>query len=287
MSKVEVLERGNISIIKINNPPYNILSTDILEDLSESFKKMQGNKSTQAVVLKPDGIFSAGADINEIWAISQKEDKADGLQLLARVNRIVNFIECLGKPVIASIDGFCLGGGNEIAMACTARIASTRAEFGQPEITLGIMPGMGGTQRLPRLVDLQNALSLLITGNRIPANKALEIGLIDRLVQPSDLTKETKKLVDEVLAGKLTRQWQKYDQKEFVRITTSEEFQILMMSKTPDAPPMILEAVSRGMQMDLPQALELEQELFVDLVMTDSAIEKMNKSPLLKIKNGS
>ena len=162
--------------ITIQNPPMNFLSGEVLLQMLPILKMVEGDARTKALFITGSGLFSAGADVNDIWAIAQSGDKQKALELLAKANEVVNLVENLGKPTIALVDMFCLGGGNELAMACTARIATERAQFGQPEINLGIMPGMGGTQRLPRKISLKDALFMLLSGTLISAKDALGWG---------------------------------------------------------------------------------------------------------------
>ena len=134
----------------------------------------------RAAILTGSGqkAFAAGADINELNLL----DSVAGQRFSQRGNEILNFIENLGKPVIAAVNGAALGGGCELAMACTLRIASENARFGQPEVKLGLIPGYGGTQRLPRLMGKSRALEMLLTGDLVSAEEALRLGLVSRVV---------------------------------------------------------------------------------------------------------
>lgn len=287
--KAEVILRegklGILATVKFKNPPHNVLSAEVLNGLEEILANLKSDEKVKAVIIQPDGVFSVGANVDEIWDIAQSRDKVKGQELLTKVNNIVDSIENLGKPVIAAIDGYCLGGGNEIAMACTARIATTQAQFGQPEINLGIMPGMGGTQRLPRLVNLKKALQLLIIGNIIPANEALEIGLVDYVVSPEELPKQVILLVKDVLQKPIEREKKIFDSEEFERIVKSDDFTALIKTKSADAAEAIINVVRLGMAGSLEDGLKIEQKAFADLVMKESAVERMaEKMPHLRPK---
>ena len=181
------VERG-VGIVTLNHPPANALSRGLLTDLERAMANMARNKEVKAIVITGAGkMFAAGADIREIVEIESHEA---GERLTARGQAVFNKIERMSKVVIAAVNGlFCLGGGLELAMACHLRIAGDRSRLGLPEITLGIMPGFGGTQRLPRLVGTAKALELILTGGRIRAKEALAIGLVNQVVPEADLMK--------------------------------------------------------------------------------------------------
>ena len=220
-----------IAQVTINRPKVlNALNRRTLEELECAFFELQRDESVRVVILTGSGpkSFVAGADINELAGFSA----TDGALFAHRGQAVLNLIENLGKPVIAAIQGFALGGGMEIAMACHIRIASTAAKMGQPEINLGLMPGFGGTQRLARLVGEGRAMELVLTGEAIPAEEAFRLGLLNKLVAP-------EALMDTVLAlaGKLA-------QKSAVSLRYN------------------LEAVHRGLSMSLAEGLNLEADLF-------------------------
>src|SRR5687767_15234038 len=182
-----LIERdGAVAIVSLNRPKVlNALNSQTLTELASAMAAFKADAGVRAIVLTGSGekAFVAGADINELAVLSPvagKEHARHGQQ-------IFDSIEQLGKPVIAAINGFALGGGCELAMACTLRIAADTARFGQPEINLGLIPGFGGTQRLARLVGKSKAMELILTGNPIPASEALAIGLINRVVPAPDL----------------------------------------------------------------------------------------------------
>src|SRR5262245_21968565 len=176
-----LLERdGAIALVTINRPQVlNALNAQTLDELRRAALELKHDDSVRVVILTGAGAksFVAGADINELVAMSPESARELGL----RGQHVFGLFESLGKPVIAAINGFALGGGCELAMACTVRIAAEGARLGQPEVNLGILPGYGGTQRLPRLVGAGRALEMLLTGAPITADEAFRIGLVNRV----------------------------------------------------------------------------------------------------------
>jgi enoyl-CoA hydratase len=188
-----------IATLTVNRPDkLNALNDRVIEELGLAIDDLAENTDVGGVILTGAGrAFVAGADIAELDQHSALSAKA-----LARRGQIVfNRLEALHKPVIAAINGFALGGGCELAMACHIRIASDAAKFGQPEVKLGLTPGYGGTQRLPRLVGKGLALQLLLSGEMIDANEALRIGLVNRVVPGAELTAKTTELMKSILAN--------------------------------------------------------------------------------------
>jgi len=179
---IEKRENNTIWIFSINNPPANTLSVKILDDLAQSLDSFLMAAEAKVLILTGSGerAFCAGANINEIAAIKNPEQ---GVELARKGQRLCDKIENSDKPIIVAINGLCLGGGNELAMACHLRIASERAKFGQPEITIGIIPGFGGTQRLPKIIGASRARKMILTGDIISAQDAYEIGLVDEIVK--------------------------------------------------------------------------------------------------------
>ncbi|MGC2191532.1 MAG: enoyl-CoA hydratase-related protein [Candidatus Dormiibacterota bacterium] len=176
---------GKVAWVTIDHPPANVLSQGVLEGLRSAFSEVAADSALGAAVLTGQGdrFFVAGADIGEFVSLGAEGTRAniaDGQQLTLEMER-------QRFPIVAAINGFALGGGLELAMACDLRLASSGAKMGQPEILLGIIPGWGGTQRLPRLVGRGRALELLLTGAQIDANRALELGLVNRVVEPDQL----------------------------------------------------------------------------------------------------
>lgn len=178
--------RPDVAVVTINRPRVlNALNGQTLDELRRVMLDLKQDGGVRAIVVTGAGdrSFVAGADINEL----AKHTPTSGREHALAGQHVFELIEHLGKPVVAAINGFALGGGCELAMACTLRIAADSARLGQPEIALGIMPGYGGTQRLPRLVGKGNALELLLIGASIDAAEALRIGLVNRVVPAADL----------------------------------------------------------------------------------------------------
>jgi enoyl-CoA hydratase len=178
--------RPPLAVITIDRPKVlNALNRLSMTELEQVFLDLRQNAEVRVVLITGGGekAFVAGADIGELASLSP----LDGEQLATRGQRILHLIENCGKPVIACINGFALGGGCELALACTLRIASSSARLGQPEVKIGIIPGYGGTQRLPRLIGKGAALKMILTGEAIGAAEALRLGLVDEVVEPDQL----------------------------------------------------------------------------------------------------
>jgi enoyl-CoA hydratase len=193
------LENG-ILTVTINRPDkLNALNREVMADLDAVLNEIESNSEIKAVMLTGAGQkgFVAGADITEFLGMSQKEGKA-----LAQKGQDIFFrIENNPKPIVAAVNGFALGGGCELAMACHFRIASENAKFGQPEVNLGLIPGYGGTQRLVQLIGKGRALELLLSGNMIDAQTALQYGLVNQVVLQEELLTKTRSIL-EVIASK-------------------------------------------------------------------------------------
>ena len=189
---------GNIAILTLNRPAVlNALNADLLTRLEDVLDAFDGDTELRAVIITGAGerAFAAGADIAELAAL----DGAVAGQHKARTGqRITKVIEALPVPVIAAVNGFALGGGCELAMACDIRIAAENAKFGQPEVNLGLTPGYGGSQRTPRLVGTGMALYLCLTGETIDAAEALRIGLVQRVVPSAELLPEAKRIAQTI-----------------------------------------------------------------------------------------
>jgi enoyl-CoA hydratase len=188
-----------IAVVTLNRPQVlNALNGQVFTDLKEIFTQLEDDPTVRVILLTGAGekAFAAGADINELTGIGCSL----GQDLSQRGQSVFRQIETCGKPVIALINGYALGGGCELALACTLRLASSSAEFGQPEVRLGLIPGYGGTQRLPRLIGSSAALKLLLTGQRIDASDALRLGLVDEVVAPAELMARGKELARSILA---------------------------------------------------------------------------------------
>ncbi|MDD2216683.1 MAG: enoyl-CoA hydratase-related protein [Eubacteriales bacterium] len=189
MSMVLLDKKEGIGIIKINRPEaMNSLNEEVLLDLDQAVDKAAGDPEIQVIVFTGEGrAFVAGADIAGMHPLDEK----GGMEWGKLGQRVFRKIEKLDKPTIAAVNGFALGGGCELALACDLRVASEKAKFGQPEVGLGIIPGYSGTQRLPRLVGKAKAIELILTGDIIAADQAANIGLVNLVVAPEALMEET------------------------------------------------------------------------------------------------
>jgi enoyl-CoA hydratase/carnithine racemase len=237
-------EEGATVVILLNNPPVNALSSRTLEELDRAIQNFSDSRHLKAAILTSviDSIFAAGADIRELRHSSV--DKVHNIVMQAQ--QVFARIEGVPKVVIAAINGICFGGGNELAMACDIRVASEKARFGQPEVSLGLMPGWGGTQRLPRLVGKTAALELLLTGKSISAHEAYRLGLVNRVIPHHELLNEAFKLAESFAAA--------------------PHASIQAVKK----------AVTQGLSMSLEDGLELETHLFMQVAQTTDAQEGMD-----------
>ena len=194
-----LLSQGrNILTVQVNRPKsLNALSIDTIEELSSVFEAVAKNKEIAGVILTGAGekAFVAGADIKEFTNLNVEQAK----ELAQRGQEVFSKIEKSEKPIIAAVNGFALGGGCEMAMACHFRIASNTARFGQPEINLGLIPGYGGTQRLSRHVGKGRAMELIMTGDIIDAEEAMKIGLVNHVVEPDKLLNFTTAILEKIL----------------------------------------------------------------------------------------
>ncbi len=180
-----ISQDGGVVTITIDHPPLNVLSTRVGKDLDDALDRIDDDSTAAVIVLTGSGdrAFAAGADIRELQALSG----ADAEAMTHRWHRLFRRIEGFRLPVIAAVNGVALGGGCELAMACDVRYASEHARFGQPEINLGLVPGWGGTQRLPRLIGRGRALELIMTGDVFDAREAERFGLVNRVTAPDGL----------------------------------------------------------------------------------------------------
>jgi enoyl-CoA hydratase len=190
--------KDHVATVTLNRPQVlNALNSTVFNELDQAFMKLVGNVEVRVILLTGAGekAFAAGADIGEIARL----DVATGEAKARRGQEVLRMIETCGKPVIACINGFALGGGCELAMACTIRLASETARMGQPEVKLGLIPGYGGSQRLPRLVGRSMALKLLLTGEMVSATEALGIGLVDEVVPAGRLMERAGELAKTIV----------------------------------------------------------------------------------------
>ena len=188
-----------IGLVTVNRPDkLNALNATVIAEFATLLHQVDGDDAVRGLIVTGAGpkAFVAGADIGELVAV----DREQGIEMARRGSRVFRQIEQLGKPVIAAVNGFALGGGCELAMACHVRLAAANARFGLPEVKLGLIPGFGGTVRLPRLVGRGRALELLLTGGMIDAAEAARIGLVNRVVPAEVLLDEARALLRTMLA---------------------------------------------------------------------------------------
>lgn len=244
LKNILVEKDGHVAIVTLNRPKaLNALNSETLEDLNKALDYLKEEKDIYSVILTGAGgkAFVAGADISEMKELNEEQGKEFGIL----GNKVFRKLENLNKPVIAAIPGFALGGGCELAMACDIRIASEKAKFGQPETGLGITPGFGGTQRLPRLVGEGKAKELIYTGAIIKADEALRIGLVNKVVEHDALMEEAMKMAK------------------------------LISANAPIAITLCKDAINRGMQVDIDKAISIEAEDFGKCFNTEDQKEGM------------
>jgi enoyl-CoA hydratase len=237
--------RDGLMVLTVDRPKVlNALNAQTVEEIGRVFDEALHDETVRAVIVTGGGekAFVAGADINEL----AKKSPITGKETSERGQLILSGIEKFPKPVIAAINGFALGGGCELALACHIRIASEKAQIGLPEVTLGIIPGYGGTQRMARLLGKAKALELICTGDRISAAEAERIGLVNKVVPPENL------------------------------MGAAEEMARKIMSRSPVAVRAAMEAVNFGLDMPFEQGQFLEATLFGLLCATDDMKEGMN-----------
>ena len=194
---VTIQRAERVATVTLNNPPTNLLNTGVLKELDTVFGELEADDEARAVVLTAAGrYFSPGADIKEL---SQLCTAYQGAELSARGQAVLNRVERFDKPVIAAINGACFGGGLELAMACHMRVAAAGVQLGLPELKLGLIPGFGGTQRLPRIIGPSKAAELILTGDSMTSEEAFQFGLVNRVVPPGDVLKQAQ-----LLAGMIT-----------------------------------------------------------------------------------
>src|SRR5580765_326493 len=186
---VKVEQDGRVAIVTLDHPPVNALSSKLLEELEEEYDRLDRDDETRAIVLRGEGekAFVAGADITEFPAMREQIEEAAESGSARGIQKLAARMAAGRTPVVAAIHGYCLGGGLELAMACDIRIAADDAQLGQPEIKLGLIPGGGGTQRLPRLVGHGRAMLLNLTGDFVDAETAYAWGLVERVVPVAEL----------------------------------------------------------------------------------------------------
>lgn len=231
MDNVQVRREEPLGWIVINRPDkLNALNAETIRELYSAFLSLRDEPVIKCVILTGSGdkAFVAGADIGEL----AKLDQASGKDYVLEGQELTKLIENYRKPVIAAINGYALGGGTELALACHIRIAAENAKLGQPEVKLGLIPGFGGTQRLARLVGKGKAMELILSGRMIDAQEALDIGLVNRVVPQSDL------------------------------VSSCETFAGEMIANAPLALEYSIRAINEGLDKSLPEGLLLEADLF-------------------------
>jgi len=238
-----LLERdGASAVITINRPKVlNALNTQTIDELRRAILELKQDAAVRAVILTGAGekSFVAGADINELAV----QSPTGGREHALTGQHVFDLVENMGKPVVAAINGYALGGGCELAMACTLRIAADTAKIGQPEIALGLIPGYAGTQRLPRLVGKGRAMEMILTGAPIGADEAQRIGLVNRVVPAAQLMDEAKKLAAQLGAS------------------------------APIAMRYIVNAINKGVEMGFAEACQYEATLFGLVASTEDMRE--------------
>lgn len=235
--------RDNIAYITVSRPEaLNAISTTVLTELKDVFQKIENDPEAKIVILTGEGkAFVAGADIAQMSALSGVE----GHDMIKFGADVMNYMEAIDKPIIAAVNGFALGGGCELAMACDIRIASAKAKFGQPEVNLGIIPGFGGTQRLPRLVGKGMGKYLIMTAEMIGADEACRLGLVEKVVAPEELIPECERIAKTIL------------------------------SKAPIAIATAKRVINKGAMLDVPAGVALESEAFTVPFCSEDRIEGM------------
>jgi enoyl-CoA hydratase len=235
--------KDGLAFVTINRPQaLNALNTELLTELGDVFSRIDGAKELRAAILTGAGkAFVAGADISQMKDLSVAESR----DMMKKGQAVMELIENLDKPVIAAVNGFALGGGCELSMACDIRFASDKAKFGQPEVNLGIIPAFGGTQRLSRLVGKGMAKHLIFSAEVIDAAEALRLGLVQKVFPAEELLTETEK---------------------YARI---------VMAKSPIGLKMAKRAINAGINLDLPSGVAFELEAYVSVAASEDRIEGM------------
>lgn len=247
MAMVELRKEDQVAVLTINNPPVNALNSRVMAELLQNLEELAGDDGVRVLIVTGAGdrAFVAGADIKEFPGLFQGRAGLAGQFALAG-HKMFNALDNFPRPTIAAVNGLALGGGCELALACDLRVAADTAQFGLPEIKLGLFPGGGGTQRLPRLIGEARAKELMYLGEPITAGEALQIGLVNRVVPAGQLVEETMKL-----AGKLA-------------------------SRPGVALNLIKQAVDRGLQVSLEEGLKIEADLFDRVFLTEDVQEGVN-----------
>jgi enoyl-CoA hydratase len=234
-----------VATLVIDHPPVNAFNQQVLTELDAALDNLFADPAVKAVVITGGGqmAFVAGADLGEIGEIVKKQDAAAAQAMIELGQRVFSKIERSNKPVIAAINGFCLGGGLELAMSCHIRIAGDRSRFGQPEVDRGLMPGWGGTQRLPRIVGPSKATEIMLSGDQITAQQAMQLRLVNMIVPGGEVMRQSVGLAKKIAA------------KSAVAVSA------------------IMAAIRAGLDADLEAGLAAERQQFVTVAASADARE--------------
>jgi 3-hydroxyacyl-CoA dehydrogenase/1,4-dihydroxy-2-naphthoyl-CoA synthase len=274
---IQVEMRDHVAVLTMNNPPVNQLSEHFVVEMAEAIIEGFGDDNVKALVLTGSGSnFIAGADITQVKDVKTKEEL---LPKMKENMRFLNGIETGPKPVVAAINGNCLGGGLEIAMCCHYRVAAKGINLGQPEVQIGLIPGAGGTQRLPRLIGLRYALEMITIGKPIKAELGLQRGLVDEVTTPGELVDAAAKAAGRFVSGELNIKARATRNRHYWIPSAAEkkammDFTKVMMAaqaKGYIAPFKAVEAIDKGLSYDIDADLEREADLFADCVVSDVA----------------
>lgn len=260
---IDVAIKDGIAVVTFNNPPMNVLSTPVLNKMEEVLREIENDKGVRCMVLTGAGrAFVAGADISEM----QKMDEKAAHEFAKLGQGVLDRIQGLRVPVIAAVNGFALGGGTEIAIACDVRIASEAARFGQPEVNLGVIPGFGGTQRLARLIGPGKAKELIFTGDTIEPAMALQMGLVQQVV-PGYKKDEAGKVVKDEKGKPM--------QDNAPVVNAAMEMANKIVGKGPVAIAHAKKSINDGLETTQAKGLEIEAKNFASLFSTEDQKEGM------------
>ncbi len=250
---ISVTKEGQIAVVQLNRPKVlNALNSELMVELVNALEELDRDKNVHAIILTGgESVFAAGADLREMAEATPVD------LVLGRRFELWDRLRKIAKPIVAAVSGYCLGGGNELAMSCDIIIASETATFGQPEVNVGIMPGAGGTQRLTRAVGKYKAMEMILTGKSISAEEACRVGLVNRVVPVESLMVEAKKIANEIAS------------KPTISVRSAKE------------------AISRAQDTPLEVGLEFERRAFYTLFATEDGKEGMKaflekRKPLFK-----